>query len=92
MDLGWVATMSPADRPDRQLTLITADATAIVNPHISVDVEDLGLVWRRAREIGADIVYERTTEPWGVERFFVRDPDGNVINVLSHSDAASTGT
>jgi hypothetical protein len=25
-------------------------------------------------------------EPWGVRRFFVRAPDGNIINIVSHSD------
>ena len=34
---------------------------------------------------GAEIVHPVTTEPWGVRRFFVRDPDGNVVNVLSHA-------
>jgi hypothetical protein len=27
-----------------------------------------------------------TTEEWGVRRFFVRAPDGNVINVVRHHD------
>ncbi len=31
-----------------------------------------------------DIVHPLTDEAWGVRRFFVRDPDGHVINVLSH--------
>ncbi len=26
-----------------------------------------------------------TDEPWGIRRFFVRDPDGVVVNVASHS-------
>jgi hypothetical protein len=25
-----------------------------------------------------------TLKPWDVRRFFARDPDGQVINVLSH--------
>ncbi|MGH8571113.1 MAG: glyoxalase, partial [Gammaproteobacteria bacterium] len=24
--------------------------------------------------------------PWGVRRFFVRAPDGNVINIVNHRD------
>jgi len=32
-------------------------------------------------------VYPLTEESWGLRRFFVRDPDGNVINVTSHRDA-----
>jgi hypothetical protein len=26
------------------------------------------------------------TEAWGVRRFFVRAPDGNVINIVNHED------
>jgi predicted enzyme related to lactoylglutathione lyase len=37
-----------------------------------------------ARAAGHEIVHPLTDEPWGVRRFFVRDPHGKVINVLSH--------
>ena len=30
------------------------------------------------------LVYPLTNEPWGVRRFFVTDPNGIVINVMSH--------
>jgi predicted enzyme related to lactoylglutathione lyase len=33
---------------------------------------------------GRKIVYPLTDEPWGVRRFFVVDPNGAIINVLSH--------
>ncbi len=33
---------------------------------------------------GDTIVYPVTEEPWGVRRFFAADPDGHVINILSH--------
>ena len=39
---------------------------------------------RLAEERGAEIVHPLTDEPWGVRRFFVRDPDGHVVNVLEH--------
>jgi hypothetical protein len=29
-------------------------------------------------------VYPLTDEPWGVRRFFVRDPNGMIVNVVSH--------
>jgi hypothetical protein len=29
-------------------------------------------------------VHPLTDEPWGVRRFFVRDPSGKVLNILSH--------
>ena len=30
------------------------------------------------------IEYGPVTEPWGVTRFYVRDPFGRLINVLEH--------
>ncbi len=92
MNHGWVAALSPAGHPDRQLIVMTVDETASQNPHISVEVDDLDLAWKRTQELGAEIVHDRTVEAWGVERFFVRDPDGNVINVLSHTESTPTGT
>ena len=38
----------------------------------------------QALELGYNIVHPLTDEPWGVRRFFVRDPDGKVVNVISH--------
>jgi hypothetical protein len=31
-----------------------------------------------------EVIYGPVDEPWGVHRFFVRDPHGVVISVLSH--------
>ena len=33
---------------------------------------------------GAEIVHSLRDETWGVRRFLVRDPNGRVVNVLSH--------
>lgn len=33
---------------------------------------------------GLAIAYPLTDEPWGVRRFFVRDPGGSIVNVLTH--------
>ncbi|MET1008238.1 MAG: VOC family protein [Propionibacteriaceae bacterium] len=84
MDLGWIATLADADRPSVQLSLITSDATGPVNPDVSVQVDDVDTAYAAAVARGAEIVHPLTDEPWGVRRFFVRAPDGQVINVLSH--------
>ena len=39
---------------------------------------------RRPKRAGYEIVHPLTDEPWGVRRFFVRDPNGKVVNILSH--------
>jgi catechol 2,3-dioxygenase-like lactoylglutathione lyase family enzyme len=84
MDLGWIVTMADPERPDLQVSLMTGDATAAVPPEVSVQVDDVDAAYRAAVGLGAEIVHPLTDEPWGVRRFFVRDPDGHVINVLSH--------
>jgi uncharacterized glyoxalase superfamily protein PhnB len=33
---------------------------------------------------GHEVLYGPVDEPWGVHRFFVRDPHGVVISVLAH--------
>ena len=42
--------------------------------------------YEEAKRRGLEIVYPLTTEPWGLRRFFVRAPDGNVININDHKD------
>jgi len=84
MDHGWIVTLADPDRPGAQLSLMTHDATAAVIPDASIQVDDVAACHAAAVRVGADIVHPLTDEPWGVRRFFVRDPDGHVINVLSH--------
>jgi uncharacterized protein YceH (UPF0502 family)/catechol 2,3-dioxygenase-like lactoylglutathione lyase family enzyme len=80
-NLGWVARhTSPESRATLQV--MTSDATAPVDPVVSVMVDDVEAAYRQAQERGYEIVHPLTTEAWGVTRFFVRAPDGNVLNVV----------
>ena len=85
-DLGWVARFqSPDGRAVVQL--VTRDATAPYDSVISVHVGDaIDEANEEAKRRGFEIVHPLTTEPWGIRRFFVRAPDGNVINVNNHKD------
>jgi catechol 2,3-dioxygenase-like lactoylglutathione lyase family enzyme len=84
MDLGWIVTLADPQRPNVQLSLMTHDASAPVVPAVSIQVDDVDASYEAARAAGVGIVHELTDEPWRVRRFFVRDPDGHVINILSH--------
>jgi uncharacterized glyoxalase superfamily protein PhnB len=86
MDMGWIATFVSPLHPTAQVTLMSKDATAPVNPDASIEVEDVDEMYARASAAGFEIIHPLTDEPWGVRRFFVRDPNGKVINVMSHSD------
>ena len=85
-NLGWVANLqSPDGRAVVQL--VTRDATSPVDSVISVHVGDqVEAAYEEAQRRGLEIVHPLTREPWGVRRFFVRAPDGNVINLVSHAD------
>lgn len=84
-NLGWVARYTSPET-GICLQLMTSDATAPVDPVISVRVDDVEAAYRQAQERGYEIVHPLTTEEWGVTRFFVRAPDGNVLNVVQHHD------
>jgi uncharacterized glyoxalase superfamily protein PhnB len=53
-------------------------------PDLSIVVDDVDEVYAGAVSAGFEIVYAITDEPWGVRRFFVRDPFGKIVNILSH--------
>ena len=85
MDMGWIVTLASPDVPSAQISLVSAtEETAKPIPDITVEVDDVDSVHDAASLDGHEIVYPLTDEEWGVRRFFVRDPGGVVVNVLSH--------
>jgi predicted enzyme related to lactoylglutathione lyase len=84
-NMGWVARYASPDT-GANVQLVTRDATALEDSVISVHTDDVEGAYEEARKLGYEIVHPITTEPWGVRRFFVRAPDGNVINIVSHQD------
>lgn len=84
MDMGWVMTFASPAHPTAQVTLFKESDSATPHPSISIEVADVDAVHAEAIARGHQIVYPLTDEPWGVRRFFVSDPNGVVINVLSH--------
>ncbi|MDF3149633.1 MULTISPECIES: VOC family protein [unclassified Streptomyces] len=84
MHLGWVMTMASPANPTAQISFFTEERTAPVVPDLSVEVEDVDAVYAQVVASGAEVVRELREEEWGVRRFFVRDPNGRVVNVLSH--------
>jgi predicted enzyme related to lactoylglutathione lyase len=84
-NLGWVARYTSPDT-GVHVQLVTRDASAPEDSVISVHTDDVEGAYRQALELGYEVVHPITTEPWGVRRFLVRAPDGNVVNVVHHRD------
>jgi predicted enzyme related to lactoylglutathione lyase len=86
LDLGWVVRYQSADGK-AVVQLVTGDASAPEDSVISVHVgDDVDEAYAEAQRRGYEIVHPLTDEPWGPRRFFVRDPGGNVVNVVGHRD------
>ena len=74
------------DQREVQLSVMALDVAAHMHADISIEVDDVDDVNARAVASGAEILYPLTDEPWGLRRFFLRDPNGVVINVTQHDD------
>lgn len=84
-NMGWVARYTSPDTA-ANIQLLTRDATARENPVVSIKVDDVEAALEEAQQRGYEIVHPLTTESWGVRKFFVRAPDGNVFNIAQHRD------
>lgn len=84
LNLDWV-TRFVVPGGQASVQVVTHDATSahdsVMSVHVGNDIDD---AYVEAQRRGYEIVYPLTQEPWGLRRFFVRDPDGNVINITSH--------
>jgi len=88
MDMGFVMTFISPSNPTAQISVVRDDGGSMPLPSVSIEVDDVDQVHNRAVERGLEIVYPLTDEAWGVRRFFVVDPNGVVLNVLSHLPGA----
>jgi catechol 2,3-dioxygenase-like lactoylglutathione lyase family enzyme len=84
MDLEWIMTLASPTQPIAQISVVRQDKTAPVHPNLTVEVDDVDAIYAAALERSLTIVYPLTDEDWGVRRFFVLDPNGQVVNVMSH--------
>lgn len=82
-NMGWVARYTSPDT-GASVQLVTGDATAAEDSVASVFIDDIDGAYAEAQRRGYEIVHPLTTEAWGLRRFFVRAPDGNVLNVANH--------
>jgi catechol 2,3-dioxygenase-like lactoylglutathione lyase family enzyme len=84
MDLGWIMTFAADGSAAPQISVATEGGSGTPVPDLSIEVDDLTDVHQRMETAGFRIEYGPVTEPWGVKRFYVRDPFGRLVNVLEH--------
>ncbi|MEO1494327.1 MAG: VOC family protein [Pseudomonadota bacterium] len=85
MDFGWIRTYGGPAETRVQISIASEGGSGTPVPDLSIEVDNVDEIQRRARAAGFEITYPLTDEPWGVRRFFVRDPFGQIVNILGHT-------
>jgi catechol 2,3-dioxygenase-like lactoylglutathione lyase family enzyme len=85
MDHGWLATYGSSQKMNLQVSIASEGGSGTPVPDLSIEVDDLDTALGRMKKAKVAIEYGPADEPWGVRRFYVRDPFGRLINILMHS-------
>ncbi|UXN60747.1 VOC family protein [Phyllobacterium zundukense] len=85
MDHGWILTFAADISAKPQISIASEGGSGTPVPDISIEVEDVDIVYERMKTAGYEIAYNIADEPWGVRRFYVRDPTGRLVNILAHA-------
>ena len=84
MDHGWIQTYTADTDMTVQISVAAEGGSGTPVPDLSIEVDDLDAALEKIRTAGIALEYGPATEPWGVRRFYVRDPLGQLVNILQH--------
>ena len=84
MDLGWIQTYGASSKMSVQISIASEGGSGTPVPDLSIEVDNLNEVLSAIEKAGYPIEYGPESEPWGVRRFYVRDPFGKLLNILQH--------
>ncbi len=84
MNHGFIATYGTHEKMTIEISFLSDGGSGTVAPDLSIEVDDLDTALTRVKEAGIPIEYGPVEEPWGVRRFYVRDPFGKLVNILTH--------
>ena len=90
MDHEFIVTYGSSEKASAQVSFASEGGSGTPTPDLSIEVDDLEDALRRVKAAGIAIEYGPATEPWGVKRFFVRDPFGKLLNILEHDAPAAS--
>jgi catechol 2,3-dioxygenase-like lactoylglutathione lyase family enzyme len=84
MDHGWIVTFASEPEARAQVSIASQGGSGTPVPDLSIEVDNLDEVHSKILQAGIAIEYGPASEPWGVRRFYVRDPFGRLLNILTH--------
>jgi catechol 2,3-dioxygenase-like lactoylglutathione lyase family enzyme len=84
MDHGWLATYGTDAKMTVQISIASEGGSGTKVPDLSIEVDDIEAALARVTKAGIQLEYGPVDEPWGVRRFYIRDPFGKLVNILAH--------
>jgi catechol 2,3-dioxygenase-like lactoylglutathione lyase family enzyme len=84
MDHGWIRTYGSNEEMSVQISIASQGGSETPTPELSIEVDNVDAALEGMKRAGFPIEYGPVDEPWGVRRFYVRDPFGKIINILAH--------
>lgn len=84
MDHGWFRTYGSDARMTVQVSFGSEGGSGTPVPDLSIEVDDLQAALSRFEHANVPVEYGPVSEPWGVRRFYVRDPFGRLVNIMQH--------
>jgi len=84
MDHGWLTTYGNSAKMTVQIGIASEGGSGTQVPDLSIEVDDVDAALARMKKAGFAVEYGPANEPWGVRRFYVRDPFGKLVNILMH--------
>lgn len=84
MDHDWIKTLGNEEEAKVQISFATQGGNDTEVPDFSIEVNNVDEIYEKMKNSQFEIAYKITDEDWGVRRFFVKDPFGKLINILSH--------
>ena len=86
MDMGWILTFASRENPEVQISALKRESNMeqAGTFSITMEVSAIDQIYHRALAAGYQIPYPLTPESWGVRRFHIIDPNGVLLNIMSH--------
>lgn len=84
MDHGWIKTFGNDQEAKVQVSFAVQGGNDTGVPLLSIEVDNVDELHEKMQQSDFEITYGITDEEWGVRRFYVKDPFGNLVNILEH--------
>jgi len=77
---GLTLVFDHVDIADENPAFSYVSASGANNVIVGFNVDDVDAEYKRLLPLGAQMLNEPTTHPWGARSFQFKDPDGNIMN------------